>query len=98
MKTINVTQAQIETYEDFSVLVKQMEPGVLYMMPETFYYRRIEIDIEFLGGFSWTLERNFDVAKSTGFVFPTTGNNMVKTFKTEAGAKRNLIKYIHFLF
>jgi hypothetical protein len=84
-------------YETFTKLVLEAKVNKIYKLPENFRYKSMKIDFienEYL----WVLERNYRVTGSTGYVFPMKTGRMVKTFKTEEGAKRNLIKWITFCF
>lgn len=60
-------------------------------MPKEFRYKTMEIEKE-KDGFTWGCEQNFYVSGNVRYAFPLIRGNMVKYFKTEMGAKRNLIK------
>jgi hypothetical protein len=42
--------------------------------------------------FCWTAERSWKNTERVGYVFPSKSSNIVKSFKTLKGAKRNFIK------
>ena len=94
----------VSSYEEFEKWVMEAKPNELYRMPEElrFQYESVKIDknthdIED-GEYSWSLSRNYAVLGSVGYVFPLKNSNYVQSFKTEKGAKRNLLKQIKWIF
>lgn len=89
----------IQIHNTYNLLedIKNMKINTYYNMPDDFRYRWIKIDQErdyYTNEiyYSWSMEHNYNVTKAVGYAFPlTAGGNTVKQFKTEAGAKRNLI-------
>ena len=66
--------------------IKTCEAGIRYKFPDGI--RAIEIDIEHDGTFCWTYSNGIWNS------YPMKNANCVKTFKTDMGARRSLIKYL----
>jgi hypothetical protein len=60
-------------------------------------YKWMKIEQEKDGGYSWTMEHNFKVSGFVGYVYPSQGH-YVQNFKTENGARRNLINRCEWFF
>jgi len=88
----------VSSFEAFTEFVNNMETDKSYKITTPFYYEMIRIDKNNDDKFSWALGCNYKVSGRTGYTHPMASGNMVKQFKTEAGAKRSLIKYCDFLF
>jgi hypothetical protein len=84
-------------YETFTKLVLKAKVNKTYTLPENFRYKKMNIDKQG-DEYSWGIERNFNVTGMVGWVYPMASTSYVKFFKTEAGAKRNLINWIKFCF
>jgi hypothetical protein len=92
------TAPEIKSNEALRAFIMQMEVGVKYKMQKDFRYKWIRIErnkSEFSdeNGFLWGAEYNYSHTQAVGYIYPLKGNNRVVYFKTEAGCKRNLIKY-----
>lgn len=79
----------------FEQLVNQLQVGVRFDLPNDckFLWVNIDRNKDYYTGeitYSWALKRNYYVCGSTGYVFPLNGQ-FVKQWKTEKGARRNLI-------
>lgn len=88
----------VSSQEAFIEFVNYMDLNKSYKITTPFFYEMIRVDKNSDTVFSWSLGCNFKVAGRTGYSYPMASGNMVKQFKTEAGAKRSLIKYCEFLF
>jgi hypothetical protein len=88
----------IESVQNFKSLVEEMELNVRYLMPKKSRYKWIRIDknIDYFTkqvSYSWSMEHNYNISGRVGYVFPSSNLiNKTKDFKTEKGAKNNLIK------
>lgn len=91
MKAITNKIVDISSFEKFTEFVMGVKVEEKYNFPETFRYKYLKIDFSD-GKFSWVMERNFKVCRGVGYVYPSTSPTIVSTFKTEKGAKRNIIK------
>lgn len=91
------TDSDVESLKSFTAFVKSMVLGKHYYMPETFKYKWAEVEYNKEHGYSWCLERNYDVIGSVGYVHPTKGQ-YVQYWKTEQGAKQNMLKYLGFIW
>ena len=91
-------EIKIEKIDDFKSFVENMALNVRYLLPKNSRYKwiKIEKDIDYFTkdiSFSWSMEHNYYVTRRVGYVYPyTTTSNRIKSFKTEKGAKNNLIK------
>lgn len=94
MDSITLLPEQIASFGAFSISVNEMKVGQRYEMPSPFIYSFICINNRGAGIYSWTIQRR----GNPGYVFPMASVSKVKFFKTEAGAKRNLIKYCARIF
>lgn len=88
---------KVENTSGLTDLIATMEVNTYYEMPDNFRYKWIKIESS--EGyyskepyFSWAMEHNYKVSGCVGYIYPLNGNNMVTHFKTEKGAKSNLIK------
>lgn len=89
---------QINEVPDIISLIKEMQLDTYYDMPSDFRYKWIKIeknedyDTKEIY-FCWGMEYNYNVTGTVGYIHPLINNGTyVKSFKTEANAKRNLIK------
>ena len=60
-------------------------------------YKWLKIEKDRDGGYSWAMEHNYMFSGFVGYVFPSRGG-YVDTFKTEGGARRNLIRRCEWFF
>lgn len=88
----------VSSFEAFSEFVNNMDLNKSYKIVVPFYYEIIRVDKNSETTFSWSLGCNYKVSGRTGYSYPMASNNFVKQFKTEAGAKKSLIKHCEFLF
>ncbi len=94
MRTVNVEK--IDNLEDF---VDSLEVDVMYMLPKTYDYRYVQIEkekalFEDTADYCWVMEYNYKKIGVPGYVFPMSSGNIVKTFKTIRGCKKNLLKVL----
>jgi hypothetical protein len=88
---------------DIKGFILNMELNKYYGMPPDCRYKwmKIEKGTEYYEKdvyYCWAMEYNYNVCGCTGYIHPYGGTNKVKHFKTEAGAKRNLTKYVEKYF
>lgn len=87
-----VPEDMYTTAEGFKAFVDQMELNRIYALPN-FRYTNISLDTDGTDGtYSWSMESNYRISGSVGYVFPMASGNMTKSFKTIKGTKANLIK------
>ncbi len=96
-------EVKIELIEDFAGFVDLMEVNVTYLLPDNCRYKwvKIEKDTEYYSKetyFMWSMEYNYAVAGSVGYIYPLKGSNTCQHFKTEIGAKNNFIKAYSYYF
>lgn len=91
-------QIEVAEITDIASLINEMKINTYYNMPPNFRYKwiKIEKDADYYTKeirFCWSMEYNYKISGAVGYVHPLMpGGNYVKNFKTEANAKRNLIK------
>jgi hypothetical protein len=88
---------QIDKIEDFKKFIESINVNTIYVLPPIFRYRWIKIEKanEYFSKeiyFSWTMEYNYSISGAVGYIYPLSSNSKVAHFKTEGGAKRNLLK------
>lgn len=81
-----------DTKENWAQFVNGLELNVQYKMPDWSRYEHVRLTTEH-DGYSWVMTRNYSVTGSTGYIFPMKNANYVKHFKTEKGARKNLINH-----
>jgi hypothetical protein len=87
------------TKEEFIKKVEAAKLDEVFQIADGFPYKNFSFDnIDEDGEFSWAAERDYQVTGSVGYIFPMRTTQLVKTFKTMAGAKKNMIKYFNWLF
>lgn len=91
-------RVKVESIEKFADLIYNMEVNIYYELPENFRYKWIKIDkgSEYYSKetyYSWSMEYNYKVSGSVGYIYPIVGNNKIAHFKTEKGAKTSFINY-----
>lgn len=87
----------VDKIDDFKSFVEQMKVNTYYKLPKNYRYEWIKIEKSTKHYsnevyYCWAMANNYSVSKCVGYVYPYGGSNKVPHFKTEAGAKRNLIK------
>ncbi len=92
-----IKEITIEKIDNFKKFVDELQLNTQYLLPDNFRYKSIKIEKgnEYFSKetyYSWTMEYNFKIAGSVGYIYPTSGNNKVTHFKTEKGAKTNFFK------
>jgi 2'-5' RNA ligase len=85
----------LDTYDEMASFVNSMEINKTYPFPD-FYYKTITVELDD-DGYSWSLTKNYDIAESGGYVYPSNGN-IVTVWKRESSAKKSLIKEMEWLF
>jgi hypothetical protein len=87
------------TKEEFAAKVEAAKLNEIFQIADDFPYMNFSFDnLDDDGEFSWAAERNHKVTGSVGYVFPMRTTQLVKTFKTMAGAKRNMLRYFSWIF
>lgn len=84
--------------QKFEEAVKTAKINEIFQIGKEMPYKNFSFDCDDGGEFSWVAERNYDVLGSVGYVFPLRSSNMVKSFKTLDGAKRNMLRYFSWIF
>jgi len=92
-----VCEVKIDKIDNFQKFVESMEVNIKYWLPANFRYKwiRIEQGTDYFSEeeyFSWAMEYNYDVAGTSGYIYPLKGWNTVKRFKTKKGATKNFYK------
>ena len=85
-KAFVITEDIYNNHEKFIEFIKTCEVGVKYQFSDG--KRAIEIDVERDGTYHWTYSNGWHNQ------FPMKNTNYIKTFKTDMGARRSLIKYL----
>jgi hypothetical protein len=100
MEPINATPQQLATADEFKKLVESLQPNQKCIFPDTARYLWLQFSYDHRENlYSWSMEKNYKVIRMTGYVHPLINSgNFVKSFKTLAGAKRNLILYMKCYF
>lgn len=88
----------VSSKEAFIEFVNNMDANKTYKITTPFLFEMIRVDKNSETTFSWSLGYNYKVSGRTGYSYSMASNNFVKQFKTEAGAKKSLIKHCEFLF
>lgn len=92
------------TFEEFKEKVIPAKLNETFDINPSFPYKFFRIDDDCKGQvedgkiYSWSADGRYEVVGHSRFVCPTISTNMVKTFKTINGAKRNLIKHFSYLW
>lgn len=83
-------------YELIKVIEEMSEPSegsVFVQLPENCRWKHIWFD-SIYGEHSWSLTPRYSITGSVTNVYPMQSTNNVKHFKTFAGCKRSIVKYI----
>ncbi len=98
-----MNEVRVEKIDNFEKFVESMEINTRYLLPDNFRYKWVKIDSdnEYFSKelyFSWSMEYNYKMSGSVGYIYPLSGGSKVTHFKTERGAKNNFIKKYSYYF
>lgn len=88
----------ISEINDFKSIVESMDVNVKYVLPNKYLYEYIVIEkskdlFTKEDYYSWIMHYNYKVSGRVGYVYPyASSGNKIRTFKTEKGAKKHLIR------
>lgn len=92
------TPADLFRWLDEIKIEKESHQG--YETPEDCRYANITLEhnesyFDDEDGYCWSLTSRWSITHQSGYIFPMVGSSdMVKTFKTIGGCKRNLKRYL----
>lgn len=104
MKKIFVEKVP-ETPDEWKKFISEMEVDYYYYMPDTFYYKYIKVEHRNFDmrqpnskEYIWGMEYNYAVSGMVMYRHPLRTSQLVQTWKTESGCKRNLFKALNHIY